>query len=706
MSSLKGIFGDNQGRPTGGVAHEEPTLRAPGVGAGAPSGPALGEPQLRAPRSAGDVSASLAGAPATLPATQAATLDAITPATLAAAEPPAAALSAAVPAAPRITAASADAARTAARRRSAVEAAASLRDAFRSDRREAPPRALPSADAAPQSREAPRADPRSPAPLRDPVEGREDAPRRADALRAAMAAASAARPAAPPADLAPEPRLTATPIPRSLSGPASLDRAAPRPVAPFGGLVAQARASADKPAPAPAAKQALAAMPAPAAKTAPAPKTVLERLEAAVLAAPASRPQTPAHRAADAAPAAAEPVACDAASAAPPRSRDAAPAKEPVAAPADPRAAATPAATTQEQAWALRREPSPPPLGARPQAHAEPAPHRAAPGPAFGNGLAGLGAAAAKTRDATPRDATRPALRATPRPAPRSGRRNDPSPSRLRYRLSRLGRRASVQFALRHLAAPLGLVALGVWLWNQEPVWFWAETKIAQVSDAIAARPEFAVTDVSITGGGPRLRLQAREELGLTGPTSSLALDLVALRQRVEALPGVASARLSIGPDGVLRAALTERIPVALWRWDGQLSLVDRDGVVIGPVAERADRPGLPLLIGPGADRAVPEALALVARAGPLTDRLRALVRVGERRWSVALDRDQVIELPAKQAESALGRVLALNAAEDLLARDATVIDIRLPHRPTVRLSPRAVVDLLHLRAMVAGEDA
>ena len=331
--------------------------------------------------------------------------------------------------------------------------------------------------------------------------------------------------------------------------------------------------------------------------------------------------------------------------------------------------------------------PAPPPQSARPRRGADdPRPSRLALGAAFGAGLSGLGA-----RLSAPRI---------------TAKRRDPSPSLWRYRLDRLSRRASVQFALRRLSAPLAMLALGVWLWNQQAVWVWGDRQITELREAIAARPEFAVTGLAISGGSPRLRTLAHEEIGLKAPVSSLALDLDALRKRIEALPGIASARLTIGPDGMLRAALTERVPVALWRWEGQLHLVDREGVVIGPVAGRADRPALPLIIGAGADRAVPEALALHARAAPLHDRLRALVRVGERRWTVALDRDQAIMLPAKGAEPALARVLAIDDAEDLLAREVTVIDMRLPQRPTLRLTDRAVAELLLLRAVVAGEDA
>lgn len=127
----------------------------------------------------------------------------------------------------------------------------------------------------------------------------------------------------------------------------------------------------------------------------------------------------------------------------------------------------------------------------------------------------------------------------------------------------------------------------------------------------------------------------------------------------------------------------------------------------MGPVASRADRPDLPLLIGEGANarRAVPEALALHAAAAPIHDRVRALVRVGERRWTLALDRGQKIMLPEEGAEAALRFALALHAAPELtlLDRDVRAVDLRLPDRPTLRLSDHAV---LELTSMLDGEDA
>jgi len=96
----------------------------------------------------------------------------------------------------------------------------------------------------------------------------------------------------------------------------------------------------------------------------------------------------------------------------------------------------------------------------------------------------------------------------------------------------------------------------------------------------------------------------------------------------------------------------------------------------------------VPLIAGEGAERAVPEALMLIAAAQPIAPRIRGLVRVGERRWNLVLDRDQTILLPARDPLRALDHALALHRAQGLLERDIVAVDLRLPARITVRLAP------------------
>jgi cell division protein FtsQ len=277
-----------------------------------------------------------------------------------------------------------------------------------------------------------------------------------------------------------------------------------------------------------------------------------------------------------------------------------------------------------------------------------------------------------------------------PRATPPEGARRDPAPSRLAYRLNRLWLtplfRATVRVGLPGFAAAM---AAGLWLADAGNRARFAEG-VADLRTGIEQRPQFMVGLVAIEGASPVLADAIRDALGLALPVSSFALDLAALRATVERFDAVLAAELRVAPGGVLSIRVTERTPAALWRGPEGLSLVDATGHRIATLADRRARPDLPLLAGEGAPAAIGEALALVAAAGPLGGRVVGLVRVGERRWDVVLDRGQRLMLPAAQPVRALERIIALDAAEGLLSRDIVAVDLRLPHRPTLRLSPAA----------------
>jgi len=173
-------------------------------------------------------------------------------------------------------------------------------------------------------------------------------------------------------------------------------------------------------------------------------------------------------------------------------------------------------------------------------------------------------------------------------------------------------------------------------------------------------------------------------------PISSFDIDLEAMRQKVEELDGVRSARVRVGEAGHLKIDITPRIPVALWRDGDTLHLLDEAGTFAGVVETRTDRIDLPLIAGDGAQDHIEEALSLFRDAKPLQERIRGLVRMGERRWDVVLDRDQRILLPAEGAVAALDRVIVLQQASDLLDRDVAVVDMRNADRPTIRVNREA----------------
>ena len=95
----------------------------------------------------------------------------------------------------------------------------------------------------------------------------------------------------------------------------------------------------------------------------------------------------------------------------------------------------------------------------------------------------------------------------------------------------------------------------------------------------------------------------------------------------------------------------------------------------------------LPLFAGDGAKYFIFEALDIYKVADPISDRLRGLRRMGERRWDMILDRNQIIQLPENEPINALKRILALNSTQNILARDVETIDMRDTSRPILRLS-------------------
>ena len=97
--------------------------------------------------------------------------------------------------------------------------------------------------------------------------------------------------------------------------------------------------------------------------------------------------------------------------------------------------------------------------------------------------------------------------------------------------------------------------------------------------------------------------------------------------------------------------------------------------------------------------------MALYAGAGPLRERVRGLVRMGERRWDIVLDREQRILLPGDGAVAALDRVIALNEAQDMLRRDVAVVDMRNAERPTLRMNAEAAQALRRVNITTNNND-
>jgi cell division protein FtsQ len=288
---------------------------------------------------------------------------------------------------------------------------------------------------------------------------------------------------------------------------------------------------------------------------------------------------------------------------------------------------------------------------------------------------------------------------------PQRGLRRDPAPSKWAYRKQRLMLTPYVRTFLRTGLPALAVIG-GVVLWlSDEGRRADIVRSLTDLREEFEARPEFRVSLVRVEGASDDLAEAVRARIGLTLPISSFDIDLAAVQLRIEELDAVKRADLRVRSGGVLQVVITERMPVAIWRTDTGLTLVDETGHRVAGLLSRSDRPDLPLIAGEGADLATPEALALMAAAGSLSPRIRGLVRLGERRWDVVLDRNQRILLPAANPVDALERLLALDEVQDLMNRDVLTVDLRSDRRPILRLTPHALADLRQAQGLEPVEN-
>lgn len=207
----------------------------------------------------------------------------------------------------------------------------------------------------------------------------------------------------------------------------------------------------------------------------------------------------------------------------------------------------------------------------------------------------------------------------------------------------------------------------------------------ARGADSAAAGIGFAIDDIEILGVAGARAQEVRALIVPDGRHSILSLDPLEVKSRIEGLDWVASADVRRLWPSTLEVRVQRRQAYARWQEDGEIAVIDGAGERL--LAERAvDHPELPLVVGAGAGPAAEPLLIALEELPELRRRLKAMVRVGDRRWNVELQSGTTIALPEADPVIALSRLEGLHAAFRLLDRPLAVIDMRTPNRMAVRV--------------------
>jgi len=245
----------------------------------------------------------------------------------------------------------------------------------------------------------------------------------------------------------------------------------------------------------------------------------------------------------------------------------------------------------------------------------------------------------------------------------------------------RRGRRGRGSLRAVRLAAALtaGTVSLVTHPW-------WGAMARA-LADATQRELGLVLAELEVHGTRRLDAAAVRETLAFAPGTPILDLDLVAARERVEALGWVASASVRRELPDRLVVALREHRPRALWLGEDGPALVAGGGAML-PVPPAEAAVALPRLVGAGPPPAVEPILSALAAVPALRARLTRLERVAGRRWRLWLEPGVRVELPPHDPAAALGRLAAQQAAHALLDRAVAVVDLRLADRLVVTPAP------------------
>jgi cell division protein FtsQ len=197
------------------------------------------------------------------------------------------------------------------------------------------------------------------------------------------------------------------------------------------------------------------------------------------------------------------------------------------------------------------------------------------------------------------------------------------------------------------------------------------------------------IATVSLSGQRQVSREAIFAAAGVTDHSSLLFLDVADARAKLEANPWIAEATVrKLYPDR-LQITVTEREAFALWQLQGKVSVIAADGTVLAAKVEPR-LATLPFVVGPGAAARARDFLAVLDRYPTIRDQVRAFIFVGERRWNLRLKSGIDVRLPDTDIEAALETLARFDREKNLLSRDITAVDLRIPDRLTVRLSDAA----------------
>jgi len=269
-----------------------------------------------------------------------------------------------------------------------------------------------------------------------------------------------------------------------------------------------------------------------------------------------------------------------------------------------------------------------------------------------------------------------------------------PRPSKIRYRLERVWLRLWFMKLTLYLSLTLVFLIFCLFIFVYSSDWIKLKEYKNHLKNYIFERPELSVSKLEIKTANLDLINQINAILKLSFPINSINLDINNLQKIINKIDSVESSNVRINDSGVLLVEVIERKPVAVYREQDELSLIDIKGYKITNIFSRSDRKDLPLIVGTEGNYQIKEALEIYQLLSANINEIRGLIRIGKRRWDIIFKNNKRIKLPEKNPKRLLRKFLSSDKSYLISSNNFSIIDLRFTNKIILRKSIEDVTKL------------
>ena len=210
-------------------------------------------------------------------------------------------------------------------------------------------------------------------------------------------------------------------------------------------------------------------------------------------------------------------------------------------------------------------------------------------------------------------------------------------------------------------------------------------SKLIEASGNISKTVGLTVREVIVEGRSKTKKSTLLKALQVSEGDNILAINITEMKDRINKLPWVKSARIERHFPNKISLTLFERTPMARWQTNRMLKLIDVHGDVI-PIVDLTRFSNLPIIIGKNAPKIAGQILNTLSNEPHLFKRVKSLTLVSDRRWDVQLDNQINVHLPEKNPGKAWAHLATVEQGHNIFGDQVQGIDMRLENQLIIKI--------------------